>query len=43
MTTEDVCYHAWPFFHVDAHVLVPACLQRGPTFAFRERFSVRTF
>jgi len=40
---EDVGYFVMPFFHVDAHIVAPACLQSGSTLSFIERFSVRRF
>lgn len=43
LTNDDTCYFTLPFFHVDAHIAVPACLRFGSTFAFTERFSVSRF
>lgn len=43
LTPDDTCYFSLPFFHVDAHIAVPASLQHGSVFAFAERFSVRAF
>jgi crotonobetaine/carnitine-CoA ligase len=40
---EDVGYFVMPFFHVDAHIVAPACLQTGSVLSFVERFSVRRF
>lgn len=40
---DDVAYFVMPFFHVDAHIVAPACLQSGSVLSFIERFSVRRF
>ena len=34
LTPDDCAYWVSPFFHVDAHLAVPACLQTGSVFAF---------
>lgn len=41
--SDDVGYFPLPFFHVDAHVKITACLQSGGSLAFRERFSVSQY
>jgi crotonobetaine/carnitine-CoA ligase len=43
LTEADTAYWVSPFFHVDAHLAVPATLQSGAVFAFTPRFSVRRF
>lgn len=37
----DVGYFVLPFFHVDAHIVFPACIQSGAALAFDKRFSAR--
>lgn len=37
----DVGYFVLPFFHVDAHIVFPACIQSGSALAFDRRFSAR--
>src|SRR5690606_21100060 len=37
------CYFTLPFFHVDAHIALPACLRWGSSLAFASRFSVSSF
>ncbi|XVQ07671.1 AMP-binding protein [Spirillospora sp. CA-255316] len=37
----DVGYFVLPFFHVDAHIVLPACIQSGSALAFDRRFSAR--
>ncbi|WP_433229111.1 class I adenylate-forming enzyme family protein [Actinomadura formosensis] len=39
----DTGFFTMPFFHVDAHIAVPLCLQTGSALAFAPRFSVSTF
>ncbi|MEU6646151.1 AMP-binding protein [Saccharomonospora sp. NPDC046836] len=39
----DVVYFSQPFFHVDAHLLLPMCMQTGAVMAYRRRFSVSCF
>ncbi|WP_370185068.1 AMP-binding protein [Rhodococcus wratislaviensis] len=39
----DVGYFPVPFFHVDAHILISACLQSRSTFSFNDRFSLSRF
>ena len=39
----DVGYFVLPFFHVDAHILVPAVIEFGASIYFRSRFSVRSY
>lgn len=43
LRVEDVAYFFLPMFHVDAHVVVPACLMSRSVFAFRERFSASNY
>ncbi|MCC3313715.1 AMP-binding protein [Nocardia africana] len=43
LSPADVTYFCLPFFHVDAHIAVPASLQHGSAFAFVPRFSVSGF
>lgn len=43
LTPEDTCYFTLPFFHVDAHIALPAALQCGSRLAFVQRFSVSAF
>lgn len=43
LTASDCAYWVSPFFHVDAHLAIPASLQTGAVFAFTPRFSVRRF
>lgn len=40
---SDTCYFTLPFFHVDAHIALPACLRWGSSLAFASRFSVSSF
>jgi crotonobetaine/carnitine-CoA ligase len=40
---DDVSYFFLPFFHVDAHCVLPACLLSGAVFGFGRRFSVSRF
>lgn len=39
LNVDDILYFFLPMFHVDAHVIVPACLTSKSQMAFRERFS----
>ncbi|WP_189491088.1 class I adenylate-forming enzyme family protein [Streptomyces antnestii] len=39
----DVGYFVLPFFHVDAHILLPAVIEAGASIYFRDRFSVRAY
>ncbi|MBY4213358.1 AMP-binding protein [Rhodococcus fascians] len=39
----DTGYFVLPFFHVDAHIVLPACIQSGSSLSFNTRFSVRRF
>ncbi|MER5619987.1 AMP-binding protein [Streptosporangium sp. NPDC002544] len=39
----DTGFFTMPFFHVDAHIALPLCLQTGSTLAFAPRFSVSGF
>ncbi len=43
LAESDCAYWVSPFFHVDAHLVVPASLQTGAVFAFTPKFSVRRF
>lgn len=43
LTDLDVAYWVSPFYHVDAHLAVPACLQSGSVLSFAPRFSVSRF
>lgn len=43
LEADDVGYFPLPFFHVDGHVQLAACLQSGSSLAFRERFSVSEY
>jgi carnitine-CoA ligase len=43
LTASDCAYWVSPFFHVDAHLALPASLQSGAVFAFTPKFSVRRF
>ncbi len=43
LTERDTCYFTLPFFHVDAHIALPACLRWGSALAFAENFSVSGF
>nr|WP_238391590.1 MULTISPECIES: AMP-binding protein [unclassified Mycolicibacterium] len=43
LTGDDIGYFPLPFFHVDAHVQLTACLQSGGSLAFRPRFSVSEY
>ncbi|MGW5515633.1 AMP-binding protein [Nocardia africana] len=40
---DDIGYFPLPFFHVDGHVQLTACLQSGGSMAFRDRFSVSEY
>ncbi|MFE3170682.1 AMP-binding protein [Amycolatopsis sp. NPDC059090] len=43
LNADDIGYFPLPFFHVDAHVKLIACLQSGSSMAFRERFSASEY
>lgn len=43
LSADDIGYFPLPFFHVDGHVQLTACLQSGGSMAFRERFSVSEY
>lgn len=43
LTPDDTCYFTLPFFHVDAHIALPAALRWGSRLAFVPRFSVSAF
>ncbi|MFC9556831.1 AMP-binding protein [Rhodococcus sp. NPDC056960] len=40
---DDIGYFPLPFFHVDGHVQLTACIQSGGSMAFRDRFSVSEY
>jgi carnitine-CoA ligase len=40
LESTDVGYFVLPFFHVDAHIVLPATIQSGAALAFDRRFSV---
>jgi len=40
-TPDDVGYFIFPFFHVDAHIVIAGTVQAGATMAFDRRFSAR--
>lgn len=43
LSERDTCYFTLPFFHVDAHIALPACLRWGSSLAFAQRFSASRF
>lgn len=43
MDQDDVGYFTLPFFHVDAHIVLPAVIQSGAVLSFNRRFSVSRF
>ncbi|MGW4350639.1 AMP-binding protein [Nocardia sp. NPDC004582] len=43
LRADDIGYFPLPFFHVDGHVQLAACLQSGGSMAFRDRFSVSEY
>lgn len=43
LDADDVGYFPLPFFHVDGHVKLAACVQSGGSMAFRERFSASEY
>lgn len=40
---DDIGYFPLPFFHVDGHIKLAACLRSGGSIAFRPRFSVSEY
>lgn len=43
MRRGEVGYFPLPFFHVDGHILISACLQSRSALSFRERFSLSEY
>ncbi|MFD5178197.1 AMP-binding protein [Nocardia sp. NPDC058379] len=43
LQADDIGYFPLPFFHVDFHVQITACLRSGGSMAFRERFSASEY